>query len=65
MFNKDVEEIKNSQSVMSNVITEIKNTLRRSNSIVVEAEKRISELKYRMVELNEAEQEKKKKNKNQ
>ena len=27
MFNKDLEEIKKSQSIMNNVITEIKNTL--------------------------------------
>ena len=31
MFNKDLEEIK-SQSIMNNVITEIKNTLEGTNS---------------------------------
>ena len=31
MFNKDLEEIKKSQSIMNNAITEIKNTLERSD----------------------------------
>ena len=29
MFNKDLEEIKKSQSIMNNAITEIKNTWRK------------------------------------
>ena len=37
-FNKDLEEIKDSQSVMSNAITEIKSTLERINSRITEAE---------------------------
>ena len=32
MFNKNLEEIKNSQSIMNNAITEIKNTLEGTNS---------------------------------
>ena len=50
---------------MNNAITEVKNTLRGNNSIVTDAEKRISELEDRVVEVNEAEQkiEKKKKRK--
>jgi len=32
MFNKDLEEIKKSQSIMNNVITEIKSTLEGINS---------------------------------
>ena len=32
MFNKDLEEIKKSQSIMGNAITEIKNTLEGTNS---------------------------------
>ena len=32
MFNKDLEEIKNSQSIMANVITKIKSTLEGMNS---------------------------------
>ena len=37
MFNKDLEEIK-SQSIMNNAITEIKNTLKETNSRIIEAE---------------------------
>ena len=49
MFNKHLEGIKNSRSVMDNVITEMKNTLEGTNSKVIEAEERISELADRMV----------------
>ena len=31
MFNKDLEEIKESQYIMNNAITEIKNTLERTD----------------------------------
>ena len=55
MFSKDLGEIKNSQSAMSNAITEIKNTLEWTNSRVPEAEERVSELEDKMVEINEAE----------
>ena len=57
-FNKDLEEIKKSQSIMNNAITEVKNTLRETNNIITEAEDRISEMEDRMVEINEAEREK-------
>ena len=53
-FNKDLEEIKKSQSIMNNAITEIKSTLERTNSRITEAEDRISEVEDRMVEINEA-----------
>ena len=55
MFNKDLEEIKTSQSVMINALSEIKNTLEGTNSRVTQAEERISEMEDRMVEINEAE----------
>ena len=55
MFNKDLEEIKNSQLIMNNAITEIKSTLEGINSRITEAEDRISEVEDRMVEVNEAE----------
>ena len=58
MFNKDLEEIKKSQSIMNNAINEIKNTLERTNSRITEAEDRISEVEDRMVEVNEAERKK-------
>ena len=45
MFNKDLEEIKKSQSILHNAITEIKNTLEGNNSSITEAEDRISEVK--------------------
>ena len=43
-FNKDLEEIKKSQYIMNNAISEIKNTLEATNSRITEAEDRISEL---------------------
>ena len=61
MFNKDIEEIKKGQGTMNNAITEIKNTLEGTNSIITEAEDRISEVEDRMVEINEAERKKEKK----
>ena len=51
-FNKELEEIKKSQYIMNTAINEIKNTL--------EAEDRISEIEYRMVEINESERKKEK-----
>ena len=45
MFNKDLEEIKKSQLIMNNAINEIKNTLQGTNSRIMEAEDRISEVK--------------------
>ena len=61
MFNKDLEEIK-SQSTMNNAINEIKSTLEGTNSRVTEAQDTISEVEDRMVEINEAERKKEKKN---
>src|SRR5574337_748673 len=58
MFNQDLEEIKNSQSIMNNAITEIKSTLEGTNCRITEAEDRISEVEDRMVEINEAERKK-------
>ena len=58
MFNKDLEEIKKSQSIMNNAINEIKNTLEGTNSRIMEAEDRISEVEDRIVEINEAERKK-------
>ena len=58
MFNKDLQELKNRQSAM-NTITEIKYILQRTNSRLSEAEEWINELEVRMVEMTEAEQQKK------
>ena len=58
MFSEDLEEIKKSQSIMNNTITEIKSTLEGTNSRITEAEERISEVEDRIVEINEAERKK-------
>ena len=47
---------------MNNAINEIKNTLEGSNSRIMEAEDRINEVEDKMVEINEAEGKKEKKN---
>ena len=38
IINKDIEEIKNKQTEMNNIITEMKNTLEGTNSRITEAE---------------------------
>ena len=43
---------------MNNVINEIKNTLEGTNSRIMEAKYRISEVEDRMVEINETERKK-------
>ena len=45
---------------MNKAVTDIKNTLERTNSRITEAEDRISEVEDRMVEINEAERKKEK-----
>ena len=59
-FNKDIEEIKESQYIMNNAINEIKKTLEATNSRTREAEDRITEVEDRMVEINESERKKEK-----
>ena len=58
MFNKDLEEIKKSQSIINNAINKIKRTLQGTNNRITEAADRISEVEDRMVEINEAERKK-------
>ena len=55
-FNKDLEELKNKQTVMNNTINEIKNSLEGINSRITEAEEQISNLEDKMVEITSAEQ---------
>ena len=55
MFNKDLDEIKKSPSIMNNATTEIQRTLEGTNSKIIEAKDRKSEVEDRMVEINEAE----------
>ena len=57
-FNKDLEEIKKSQYIMNNAITEIKSTLQVTKSRITEAEDRVCEVEERMVEINQAEKKK-------
>ena len=59
-FNKDLEEIEKSQSIMNNAITEIKSILEGINSRITEAEDRISDVEDRMVKINGARGKKKK-----
>ena len=47
MFNKDLEEIKKSQYIMNNAKNEIKNTLEGTNSRIMEADDRISEVEQK------------------
>ena len=54
MFNKDLGE-KKGQYIMNNAINEIKNTLEGTNSRIMEAEDRTSEVEDRIVEINESE----------
>ena len=60
MFNKDLEELKNKQTEMTNTITEMKTTLEGINSRITETEERISGLKDRMLEFTVVEQNKEK-----
>ena len=55
-INKDLEELKNKYT--KNTITEIKNTLEGINSKISEAEKQISGLEDKMVEITSKEQNK-------
>ena len=59
-FNKVLEEIK--ESIMNSATNEIKNTLEGTMSSITETEYRISEVEDKMVEINEAERKKEKKN---
>ena len=63
-FNKDLEELKSKQTMMNNTRNEIKNSLEGINSRITEAEKRISDLEVKIVEITTAEQNKEKNEKN-
>ena len=56
MFNKDLEKLKSTQTVMNNTINEMKNSLEGINSRKTEAEERISDLEDKIVEITTAEQ---------
>ena len=57
-FNKDLEELKRKQTVRTNTINEIKNSLEGINSRITEAEERKSDLEDKIVEITAAEQNK-------
>ena len=59
-FNKDLEETKSKQTMTSNTINEIKNSLEGINSRITEAKERISDLEDKRVEITTAEQNKEK-----
>ena len=53
-FNKELEELKSKQTMINNTINEIKNSLECINSRKTEAEKRISDLEDKVVEITTA-----------
>ena len=55
-FNKDLEKLKSKQTMMTNKINEIKNSLEGINSQITETEERISDLEGRIVEFTAVEQ---------
>ena len=60
IFNKDLEELKSTQTMMSNTINKIENCLEGINSRITEAEQWISDLEDKIVEITTAEQNKEK-----
>ena len=58
-FNKDLEELKSKQTMMNNMINEIKNSLKGINSRITEAEERISDLEDKTVKITTTEENKK------
>ena len=58
MSNKDLEELKDKQSVINHMITEMKNMLEGINRGITEAEEWISELEDRMGEITAEEKNK-------
>ena len=57
-FNKELEELKSKQTMMNNIINEIKNSLEGINSRITEAEEWISDLEDKIVEIATTEQSK-------
>ena len=50
-FNKDPEELKSKQTMMTSTISEMKNSLEGINSRITEAEERISNLEDKIVKI--------------
>uniref|UniRef100_A0A8C9BKD7 L1 transposable element RRM domain-containing protein n=1 Tax=Phocoena sinus TaxID=42100 RepID=A0A8C9BKD7_PHOSS len=58
MFNKDLEELKGKQTMMNNIINEIKNSVEGIITRITEAEEPISDLEDKIVEITTAEKNK-------
>ena len=59
-FNKDLEELKCKQTMMSNTLNEIKKSLEGINSRITEAEEQVSDLEDKIVEITTTEENKEK-----
>ena len=59
-FNKELEELKSTQTMMNNTINEIKNYLEGINNKITEEEERISDLEHKIVKITTAKQNKEK-----
>ena len=59
-LNKDLEELKSKQTIMTNKINKIKNSLEEVNSRITEAEEQISDPEDKRVEITTADQNKEK-----
>ena len=55
-FNKELENIKKTQSKKDNLISEIKNSIEGINSRITDTEEQISDLEDKIVEITTAEQ---------
>ena len=60
VFNKELENVKNNQIELKNMVNEMKNTLEGINTRINEAEEWISKLKDRVVETTAVQQSKEK-----
>ena len=60
MFYKDLEEIKKSQLIMNNTITQMKSTLEGTNNGITEEEERIRVEEDRMMEIKQSGKKRKK-----
>ena len=57
-FNKELETVKKTQSIIDNSISEIKSTLEAKNSRLNDTEECISDLEDRIMEITQSEQQK-------
>ena len=55
-LSKEIQDLKLKQAEMQNTITEIKNSLKATNSRIQESEEQISQVEDRLVEITDVEQ---------